>query len=75
MNINDDFLSNIMVFDKSNRGKWCVLMKYLFRAQKVIELVQNGYEELSAEPTDAKGARFKESKKKNYKVYSTFNKT
>lgn len=46
MNINDGFPSNIW-------ERWSVLMKYLFAAQDVLKMVQNGYEDLGAEPSVA----------------------
>lgn len=45
--------------------RWIDLMKYLFEAQEVFEIVRNGCEKLGSEPTDAEKATFKESKKKD----------
>lgn len=40
-------------------------MKSLFGAQEVLELVQNGYDDLGANPTEAQRTTFKELKKKD----------
>ncbi|XP_073225681.1 uncharacterized protein [Cicer arietinum] len=43
-------------------------MKSLFGAQEVSEIVQNGYEDLVGNPTDAQRTAFKEAKKKDCKA-------
>jgi hypothetical protein len=43
-------------------------MKSLFGAQEVSDLVQNGYDDLGANPIDAQRMTFKESKKKDCKA-------
>ncbi|PNX72596.1 cysteine-rich receptor-like protein kinase, partial [Trifolium pratense] len=48
--------------------EWSALMKFLFGAQEVSDLVQNGYEELVASPIDAQRTAYSESKKKGCKT-------
>jgi len=43
-------------------------MKSLFGAHDVLELVENGYEDLGANPTDVPRAAFKELKRKDCKA-------
>ncbi|MCI46541.1 F-box protein, partial [Trifolium medium] len=43
-------------------------MKSLFGAQEVSEIVQNGYEDLGAHPTEAQRRTYKESNKKDCKA-------
>ena len=43
-------------------------MKSLFGAQEVSDLVQNGYEDFGANPTEAQRLMFKEAKKKDCKA-------
>jgi len=43
-------------------------MKSLFGAQDVLELVENGYEDLGANATDVQRAAFKEQKNKDCKA-------
>ncbi|PNY02359.1 F-box protein [Trifolium pratense] len=62
------FSTNILVLDNKNWDKWSALMKSLFGAQEVSEIVQNGYEELGANPTEAQRAAYRESKKKDCKA-------
>lgn len=63
MNTNDGFSSNNLIFER-----WNVLIKLLFGAQDMLEIVQNDDKELSAKPTDAQRATFKDSKKKDLKA-------
>ena len=65
---NNGFGSNILVLDNKNWDRWSALMKLLFGAQEVGDLVQNGYDDLGANPTDAQRVAFKESKKKDCKA-------
>jgi len=50
---NNGFRLNILVLDGKNWERWSLLMRSLFGAQDVGGLVQNGYEEFDANPTDA----------------------
>jgi hypothetical protein len=43
----------LTVHDGKNWDRWSVMMKSLFGAQDVLEIVQNGYEDLAANVTDA----------------------
>ncbi|KEH22652.1 hypothetical protein MTR_7g056303 [Medicago truncatula] len=43
-------------------------MKSLFGAHDALELVENGYEDLGANPTDAHRVTFKELKRKDCKA-------
>ncbi|PNX78407.1 F-box protein [Trifolium pratense] len=58
------FAKNILILDNKNWDRWSALMRSLFGAQEVSEIVQNGYEDLGANPTDAQRATYKEAKKK-----------
>ncbi|PNX71421.1 F-box protein [Trifolium pratense] len=63
------FSTNILVLDGKNWDRWSALMKSLFGAQEVIsEIVQNGYEELGANATEAQRTTYRESKKKDCKA-------
>lgn len=53
MNANDGFSSNIIILDRRNRERWSTLMKSLFGAQDVDEIVQDCYNQLGADPQDA----------------------
>ncbi|KAI5417252.1 hypothetical protein KIW84_042031 [Lathyrus oleraceus] len=64
MNVNGGFSINILTLDGDNFERWSALMKSLFEAQYLLEIVQEGYEELGANPTDAQRITFKESRKK-----------
>ncbi|KHN42350.1 Retrovirus-related Pol polyprotein from transposon TNT 1-94, partial [Glycine soja] len=57
-----------LVLDGKNWDRWSALMKSLFGAQEVSDLVQNGYEDLGANPTEAQRLMFKEAKKKDCKA-------
>lgn len=48
MNTNGNFPSNILVIDGSNWERLSDFMKYLFRAQEILEIMQNVYEDLAA---------------------------
>jgi len=67
MNTNG-FGSNILVLDGKNWERWSALMRSLFCAQDVSDLVQNGFEEPPANATDVQRAAFKENKKKDCKA-------
>ena len=67
MNTNG-FGSNILVLDGKNWERWTALMRSLFCAQDVSDLVQNGFEEPPANATDVQRAAFKENKKKDCKA-------
>jgi len=43
-------------------------MRSLFGAQDVLELVENGYEDLAANATEVQRAAFREQKKKDCKA-------
>jgi hypothetical protein len=53
MNSNDFPSTNLTVHDGKNWDRWSVMMKSLFGAQDVLEIVQHGYEDLAANVTDA----------------------
>ncbi|XP_073221587.1 uncharacterized protein [Cicer arietinum] len=59
------FGSNILVLDGKNWDRWNALMKSLFGALEVSEIVKNGYEDLVGNPTDAQRTALKEAKKKD----------
>jgi len=67
MNTNG-FGSNILVLDGKNWERWSALMRSLFGAQDVSDVVQNGYEDLAANATEVQRAAFKENKKKDCKA-------
>ena len=67
MNTNG-FGSNILILDSKNWERWSALMRSLFGAQDLSDLVQNGFEEPPANATDVQRATFKENKKKDYKA-------
>ena len=60
--------SNILVLDNKNWDRWSALMRSLFGAQEVSEIVENGYEDLVVNPTDAQRTAFKDAKKKDCKA-------
>lgn len=62
------FGSNILLLDGKNCDRWSVLMKSLFGAQEVSGIVQNGYEDLVVNPTDAQKDAYKEAKKQDCKA-------
>ncbi|KAK2426752.1 hypothetical protein QL285_025388 [Trifolium repens] len=62
------FGTNILVLDGKNWDRWCALMKSLFGAQDCYDVVLNGYEELTENPTDAQRNLFKENRKKDCKA-------
>jgi hypothetical protein len=64
---NGGFASNILTLDKDNRDRWSALMRSLFGAQDVLEIVQNGYDDLVANANDAQRATHREAKKKDCK--------
>jgi len=68
MNMNGGFPSNLLILDGSNLERWSVLMKTLFGAQEVLEIVPNGYEDLAANPTEVQRKAFRDSKKKDRKA-------
>ncbi|MCI55000.1 F-box protein, partial [Trifolium medium] len=51
-----------------NWDRWSALMRSLFGAQDVIDLMTNGYEDSGANPNDAQRNTFKEAKKKDCKA-------
>ena len=63
MNTNG-FGSNILVLDGKNWERWTALMRSLFGAQDVSDLVQNGFEEPPANATDVQRAALKKKNKK-----------
>jgi hypothetical protein len=65
---NNGFGSNILVLDSKNWDRWSALMKSLFGAQDVSDLVHNDYEDLGANLTAAQRTTFKEAKKKDCKT-------
>ena len=65
---NNDFGSNILVLDGKNWKRWSALMRSLFGAQYVSDLVHNGYKDLGANPIEAQRLAYKEVKKKDCKV-------
>jgi hypothetical protein len=64
---NGGFASNILTLDKDNWDRWSALMRSLFGAQDVLEIVQNGYDDLVANANDAQRATHREAKKKDCK--------
>jgi len=65
MGINGGFVSsNLLTLDGNNWERWSALMKSLLGAQDVLELVQNGCEDLGANPIEVHKTNFKELKKK-----------
>jgi len=65
---NNGFGTNILILDGKNWERWNALMKSLFEAQDVLELVENGYEALAANAINVQRAAFKEHKKKDCKA-------
>jgi len=52
MDTNRGFVpSNLLTLDGNNWERWSALMKSLFGAHDVIELVHNGYEYMGVYPT------------------------
>jgi hypothetical protein len=47
------FGTNILVLESKNWDRWCAVMKSLFGAQDVLDLVTDGYEDLGENPTEA----------------------
>ncbi|PNX73884.1 F-box protein [Trifolium pratense] len=62
------FPTNILVLDGKNWDRWSAMMKSLFGAQEVSEIVQNGYEELGANSTEAQRETYRDAKKKDCKA-------
>jgi hypothetical protein len=60
--------SNLIVLDGKNWDRWSAMMKSLFGAQEVLEIVENGYDDLAVNATDAQRNAFKEVKKKDCKT-------
>jgi len=65
---NGGFGTNILVLDGKNWERWSAMMKSLFGAQDVLELVENGYKDVAANATDVQRAAFKGQKKKDCKA-------
>ncbi|MCH94863.1 F-box protein [Trifolium medium] len=60
MGTNGGFVpSNLLTLDGNNWERWSALMKSLFGAQYVLEFVQNGYEDLGANPTESREQHLK----------------
>ncbi|MCH81779.1 hypothetical protein A2U01_0002571 [Trifolium medium] len=70
MNSNGFPSTNLTTLDGKNWDIWSAMMKSLFGAQDVLEIVQNDYEDLAANANDAQRATFKEVKKKDCKALS-----
>lgn len=69
MGTNGGFVpSTLLALDGNNWKRWSALMKSLFGAQDVLESVENWYEDLGANPTDAHRVTFKELKRKDCKA-------
>lgn len=68
MKENGNFPSNLLVLDGKTWERWSVLMKTLFGAQDVFEVVQWGWQELGESHTNAQRTIYKDSKKKECKT-------
>jgi len=68
MNGTNNFNTHIPILEGGNWERWSVVIKNLFGAQDLLEIVQNGYEELGRNATEALRAAHKELKKKNCKA-------
>jgi hypothetical protein len=64
MNGNNNFSVNLSIRDEGNLEKCRALMKTLFGAQKVQEVVHNGHEEFDANSLDTQRTSLKDAKKK-----------
>jgi len=65
---NGGFSRSILVLDGKNWERWSALMRSLFGVQDVLELVEDGYEDLAANATEVQRAAFREQKKKDCKA-------
>ncbi|XP_073221541.1 uncharacterized protein [Cicer arietinum] len=62
------FPSNLPILDGKNWEKWSASMRLLLGAQEVFEIVQDGYEQLGANPTEKQQTTFKDCKKRDCKT-------
>ncbi|XP_073221586.1 uncharacterized protein [Cicer arietinum] len=58
------FPSNLPILDGKNWERWSASMRSLMGAQEVFEIVQDGYEQLAANPTERQQTTFKDSTSK-----------
>ncbi|XP_012570216.1 uncharacterized protein [Cicer arietinum] len=62
------FPSNLPIMDGKNWERWYASMRSLLGAQEVFEIVQDGYEQLDANPTERQQTTFKDCKKRDCKT-------
>ncbi|XP_073223464.1 uncharacterized protein [Cicer arietinum] len=62
------FPSNFPIIDGKNWKRWSVSMRSLLGVQEVFEIVQDGYEQLVANPIERQQTTFKDCKKRNCKA-------
>lgn len=65
MTWNGNFPVNLPTLDGKNWKRWYIQMKVFFGALEVFEIVQEGYEELGENPTEAQRTTFKDAKKRD----------
>jgi len=68
MNGSSSFNTHFPILEARNRERWSAVMKYLFGAQELLEIVQNGLNELAVNATNVKRNAHKELKKKDCKA-------
>ncbi|XP_073220707.1 uncharacterized protein [Cicer arietinum] len=62
------FSSNLPILDGKNWDRWYASMRSLLGSHEVFEIVQDGYEQLRANPTERQQTTFKDCKKKDCKA-------
>ncbi|XP_004515992.1 uncharacterized protein [Cicer arietinum] len=62
------FPSNLPILDGKNWERWSASMRSLLGSQEVFEIVQDGYEQLAANPTERQQTTFKDCKKRDCKA-------
>ncbi|XP_019425092.1 PREDICTED: uncharacterized protein LOC109333970 [Lupinus angustifolius] len=65
---NSGFTMTLPTLDGKNYERWHIQMKVLFGYQEVLEIVQNGYQSVGEDATEAQRSTFKECKKRDYKA-------
>jgi len=68
MNGNSSFNTHLPTLESGNWERWSAVMKNLFGAQDLLEIVQNCYDELGENATEVQRNAYKEFKKKDCKA-------
>ncbi|XP_019451915.1 PREDICTED: uncharacterized protein LOC109354013 [Lupinus angustifolius] len=65
---NSGFTMTLPTLDSKNYEIWHIQMKVLFDYQEVLEIVQNGYQSVGEDATEAQRSTFRECKKRDCKT-------